>query len=186
MSARIHLVRHGHSAHVHDGRWFWHHNVSEYEDAYDAAGIRDDSLPPPEVIRLAESAIVVASDMTRAIHSAQRLVDDREIVKSPLLRECRLEPARWVPVPLPITVWDIMYYAQWRSRLARNTDHPAVRRAAEASTWLSEHLVNDRDLVAVTHGGFRHLLHAQFLRRGWRLLTARRRHHNWSVWSYEI
>ena len=119
------------------------------------------------------------------MHSAQRLVEDREITTSPLLRELRLEPSRWIPVPLPITLWDTMEYVRWNYRLARGVDNAPMRRAADATTWLAERLETDRDLVVVTHGGFRHLLHAQFVRRGWSPLTARRQHHNWSVWSYE-
>lgn len=43
LTSRLLLVRHGHSAHVHDGRWLTRSAVGEFEDAYDAAGIKDDS-----------------------------------------------------------------------------------------------------------------------------------------------
>src|SRR5689334_19726459 len=106
-SMEIHLVRHGRSALVHDGSWFRWTDVGSYEDAYDAHGIRDDDGPGDELHALvARKPLLVASDLPRAIASAQRLAPEGEIQLSPLLREIRLEPPRWVPLRLPIQVWD--------------------------------------------------------------------------------
>lgn len=49
---RIVLVRHGRSAHVHDGRWMTPDGVRDFERAYNVAGIRDDDAPPSELIAL--------------------------------------------------------------------------------------------------------------------------------------
>ena len=126
----IHLVRHGRSALVHDGRWFHWADVPAYEDAYDAHGIRDDDRPRAELDALLDpSAKIVASDLPRAIASAQRLAPDRPIELSPLLREIRLEPPRWIPVRLPIQIWDVFSHVQWSYRLFSSADHEYVRRA---------------------------------------------------------
>jgi hypothetical protein len=102
----IHLIRHGRSALVHDGRWFRHSDVGAYEDAYDAAGIRDDERPGASLETLVgENAAIVASDLPRAIASARRLAPECRIELSPLLREIRLEPPWWIPGRLPIQVW---------------------------------------------------------------------------------
>ena len=53
MPARILLVRHGPSSHVHDGAWLSRVLVSRFEDAYDAAGIEADCVLPEEGLRLA-------------------------------------------------------------------------------------------------------------------------------------
>src|SRR6185503_9821431 len=106
-SPRIVLVRHGRSAHVHDGRWMTPHGVRDFEHAYNVAGIRDDDAPPSELIALtAKAHVLAASDLPRAIASARRLAADRDLAISPLLREIELEPPSWIPMPLPIEAWD--------------------------------------------------------------------------------
>lgn len=37
---------------------------------------------------------------------------DRELAVSPLLREIDLEPPRWIPLRLPIEVWDAFSHLQ--------------------------------------------------------------------------
>src|SRR5262245_10652924 len=167
--ARILLIRHGHSAHVHDGRWLRASGVAAFEDAYDAAAIRDDSTPPPALRAAAvDAGVVCASDLARAVDSARRLVADREIIVSPLLREIRLEPPRWIPFPLPIATWDLFSHAQWSYRLLFNRDHEFVRRADTAAKWLEEHVRQFANVAVVTHGGFRRLVAAKLAARGWR------------------
>jgi len=181
----IHLIRHGRSALVHDGSWFRWSGVSAYEDAYDAHGIRDDESPGTTLDSLLnDNPKIVASDLPRAIASARRISAEAHVELSPLLREIRLEPPRWVPVRLPIQIWDVFSHVQWSYRLFSNADHEYVRRARDAASWLIEHAEHSSNVVAVTHGGFRRLLDAQFVERGWRRGFDRRTYDNWSVWSY--
>lgn len=181
----IHLVRHGRSALVHDGRWFRHSDVGAYEDAYDAAGIRDDDWPGAELeTLLGGNAAIVASDLPRAIASAQRLAPERQIELSPLLREIRLEPPRWIPARLPIQMWDVFSHAQWSYRLLSNADHEYVRRASDAVDWLIGHTARSSNVVAVTHAGFRRILDARLVAQGWGRVSPERSYANWSVWSY--
>ena len=77
MAARIHLVRHGVSAHVHDGSWVNAERARRFMEFYDAAGIRDEA-PPVEAIEAAAGATVLAaSTLPRAIESVRRLAPDR-------------------------------------------------------------------------------------------------------------
>lgn len=182
---RIHLVRHGRSAHVHDGSWFGWSNVGAYEDAYDAAGILDADEPTVELDRLVgDATLVAASDLPRAIASANRLAHGRVVEISPLLREIRLEPPRWVPFKLPIEIWDVFSHVQWSYRIATRAEHASVRRANDAVDWLIGHAASWSDVVAVTHGGFRRILDAQLVSRGWARQSRERSYANWSVWSY--
>jgi broad specificity phosphatase PhoE len=182
---RIQLVRHGRSAHVHDGRWMYADSVHEYERGYDDAGILGHDSPPQDLIEIARRAdVLVASDLTRAIESARRLAPGRDPVVLPLLREITLEPPRWMPVPLPIMAWDALSHAQWSYRLAMRTDHPFVRRADRAADWLAEHAVNGARIVAVTHAGFRRIVAHRLQVRGWRAVESRLGYANWSVWSF--
>ena len=186
LTARLILVRHGPSSHVHDGRWLTHRAVHEFEDAYDVAGIRDDSAPPADLVeRAREADSVIASDLPRAVASAERLAKGRHVVTSALLREIRLEPPRWVPFALPIGVWDMFSHLQWSYRLFAGTDHPFVRRAEEAGEWLVQQSRTSGAIIVVTHGGFRRLLAARLILRGWRWhsTSAGSQYANWSSWE---
>jgi broad specificity phosphatase PhoE len=187
LTARILLVRHGPSSHIHDGRWLRHHEVQHSEDAYDAAGIRDDSMPPAELLDVTERAeLIVASDLARAIVSADRLAPRRDVVHSALLREIRLEPPRWIPVALPIDVWDAFSHAQWTYRLFARSAHEFMTRGDAAAAWLEQHARSSRTIVVVTHAGFRRILASRLVARGWRadLPTRNERYANWSSWEF--
>ena len=159
-------------------------DVGAFEDAYDAAGIVDHEDPPADLIRVAAGAhIIAASDLPRAIASARRIAPAREPDITPLLREIRLEPPRWLP-RLPIQVWDVLSHAQWSYRLALGTQHDFVRRAADAAEWLAQRAADSATVVAVTHGGFRRIIADRLVARGWHAGPERRSYENWSVWSY--
>jgi broad specificity phosphatase PhoE len=180
----IHLIRHGRSALEHDGRWYRAREVSSYEDAYDAAGIRDDLAPTAAVVALARRAdVLLASDMRRAIESARRLDPTREPTIIPALRELRLEPPVWIPASLPISVWDAMSHLQWTTRIVLRSDHDIVRRARQASDALLEAAYECDNVVAVTHGGIRRIIAADLLRRGRALVSRDGGHRNWSCWT---
>ena len=159
-------------------------DVGTFEDAYDAAGIVDHEGPPPELIRIAADAqVIAASDLPRAIASARRIAPSRDPDVTPLLREIRLEPPAWLP-RLPIEVWDIISHAQWSYRLARGSSHDFVRRASDAVEWLVQRAADASTVVAVTHGGFRRIIASQLVARGWRADPGKRSYENWSVWAY--
>ena len=184
MTSRLLLVRHGASAHVHDGRWMDRHGVPRFEDAYDAAGIRDDS-PPPERLRdvAAAADVLCASDLPRAIESVRRVAPGREVMISPLLREIRLEPPPWIPFPLPISAWDALSHAQWSYRLLTKREHECIRRADAAADWLEQHAGDAASVVVLTHGGVRRLIADRLEGRGWQRVRAPRSYANWSTWE---
>lgn len=158
--------------------------VHEFENAYDAAGILDHDAPPPELIRLAAGAdVIAASDLPRAIASARRIAPARDPDVTPLLREFRLEPPRWVP-HLPIQLLDVISHVQWSYRLFRDAPHDALRRAGDAAEWLAQRAAGSATVVAVTHGGFRRLLASRLETRGWSAGPGRRSYENWSIWSF--
>ena len=183
MSARIHLVRHGRSAHEHDGSWVGVAGQKKFIDLYDAAGIRDE--PPAEVVRLAaESDVLAASTLRRAIESVQRLAPAREAELTPLLIESPFELAKLFPVRLPIATWDMINYAVNGYRIRRRHPTTELLRAREATEWLLSRVPPNGSLLAVTHGDFRRFLWASLIDRGWRAEFTRKAYHNWSVWSF--
>jgi len=183
--AEIHLVRHGRSAIVHDGEWMSADRVGDYEDAYDAVGIAEDSHPPARLLELASGAeVIAASDLLRAVRSAERLAPGTPPVIRPELRELRLEPPLWLPARLPIAAWDVMSAAQWTYRLTLRVEHEFVRRADAAARWLMAETAPGRTVLAVTHGGIRRLIDQRLRDYGCQLVAGRRSFENWSCWSY--
>lgn len=157
--------------------------VHRFEDAYDAASIVEDAAPENLVGALASVDLVCSSDLPRAMASAERLGHRRGPVTTPLLREIRIEPPGWIPLPLPIGVWDMFSHLQWSYRLLARSEHEFVRRAREAAAWIEEQSARSPNILAVTHAGFRRLLAAKLTDRGWEYAPGKRSYENWSVWE---
>jgi broad specificity phosphatase PhoE len=188
------LVRHGRSAHVVTG-WLDVHGVRQWMAAYDAAEISPEHAPPPELEALArEAALLVASDLPRTLASAARLAPEREIVRTPLLREVPLEqPDRPLPgfggMRLPFRAWGMVWGSRWLMAYLRNQPPPGVTqaelaRAEEAATWLVAQATNANGrVVVVTHATFRVLLAQALARRGWRG-PQEKSYREWSAWPF--
>ncbi|PYP61270.1 MAG: hypothetical protein DMD26_17900, partial [Gemmatimonadetes bacterium] len=114
------------------------------------------------------------------------LAAGREVITSPLLREIRLEPPRWIPLRLPIAAWDAMSHLQWSYRLRAGTEHEFVHRADAAAAWLEGIAGPSVRILAVTHGGFRRILAAKLLTRGWLASGDMASYANWSCWQFEF
>jgi broad specificity phosphatase PhoE len=184
MTTRIHLVRHGVSAHVHDGSWVNADRARRFMEKYDAAGIRDDPPPPEAMAAAATADVLAASTLPRAIESVRRLAPDRNADLTPLLREINFESPNWLPVRLPISTWDAIDYALTGYRIRMRRPTPDLARAREAAEWLLARVTANSTLLAVTHGGFRRFLWASLVDRGWTPEFTRKHYHNWSVWSF--
>jgi len=188
------LVRHGRSAHVVTG-WLDVHGVRRWMAAYDAAEIALEHAPPPALEALArDAALVVASDLPRTVASAVRLAPEREIVRSPLLRETPLEsPDHPLPalggMRLPFRAWGMIWGSRWLMAYLRNQPPPGVSpaelaRAEEAAAWLLEQATRaDGRVVVVTHATFRVVLAQALVRRGWRG-PQEKSYREWSAWPF--
>ena len=188
------LVRHGRSAHVHKG-WIDVHGVRRWMAAYDAAEIMPDHAPPAELEALVRDAsLVIASDLPRTVASAVRLAPERDIVRTPLLREAPMEtpdrPLRgFGGIRLPLRAWGMLWGTQWLASWLWNASPPGVgpaelARAEQAAEFLMTHAQDAGGrVVAVTHATFRVLLARALARRGWRG-PEQRPYHEWSSWRY--
>lgn len=160
--------------------------MNAWRTGYDEAGILEHDHPPASLRALADSAdLIVSSDLPRAIATAERLVGDRQILLSALLREAPGEWPAWPSVRLPRRMWEIAVTLRWGYRILRGTDVPPRdrERGDAAARWLID-LTRDHDhVVVVTHGIFRRILALELERMGWRPDGARRSYANWSVWS---
>jgi broad specificity phosphatase PhoE/GNAT superfamily N-acetyltransferase len=177
--ARILLVRHGRSAHVHRG-WIDYDGFLRWRESYEAAGIHEAEVAPDALRDEAANAVIVASNAPRAIATAALLADDREVVVSPLVRELELPPPRLRGIRLPLPLWAIAFAIHAVIKGHASPEEQA--RANEAADWV-EGLARQHDSVlVVTHGAFRMLLAHALERRGWRAEGAQRGRGHWSVW----
>jgi broad specificity phosphatase PhoE len=183
--ARIVLVRHGRSSHVHRG-WVTAAGLRVWRQAYEAAGIRRGERPPAALRRLARDAKVVAcSDAPRAVASARLLAAGQEVVVSPLLRELDLEGPALGALRLPLAAWAVVVGGRMAALAIRRRNPLAAEaaRADAAATWLEALAAPHAIVVAVTHGSFRRLLAASLVRNGWHVESGKPSVRHWSAWG---
>jgi broad specificity phosphatase PhoE len=186
-ASRIVLVRHGRSAHVLKERWVDAPGVHRWRVDYDAAGIDAGSVPPQTLIdECARAGAIVASDLARAIASAERLAPGRDVRLSPLLRESHLDIPTWLPARWPLGVWGAAIHVQWLGRLIRRVPlAPAERRRLnDAADWVESVVRESGTTVVVTHGVFRRLLGLELVARGWGAERRVSGYQNWSAWPF--
>jgi broad specificity phosphatase PhoE len=176
---QIVLVRHGRSTHVHSG-WIDGAEFRRWREAYEAAGIDANDLPPPELSAIAaNSGVVVASVAPRAIESAKLLAPGREVTISPLLRERELRPPQLGRIRLPLFGWALAIGVGLFRADAREAE-----RTREAADWLAQLAENHDSVIAVTHASFRSLLSRELVKRGWRCAVPARKSDHWSAWTF--
>ena len=181
---RVLLIRHGRSALVTNGEWVDADGIHRWRAAYDAAGIADD--PSPALVHeITRADVVMASDLPRAIASAERLAPGREIVVSPLLREAELDLPTWVPFRWPLGVWSAVIHLQWNWQILRGTDASAdeLARVGSAAGQIAELAGNRGRVAVVTHGVVRRLIARRLIADGWRSDSGLWNYRNWSVWD---
>jgi broad specificity phosphatase PhoE len=180
------LIRHGRSAHVHAG-WIDIDGFHRWRQAYEAAGILDGEMPPPEIRdRAGRAGIIVCSDAPRAIESARLLAEGREVIVSPLLRELELSPPALRAVRLPLAGWALTFGISWLLRGITRWPHASeaeMVRVREAADWLVGLAREHRAVAVVAHASFRAVLTRTLLAQGWTAGAGRRRSSHWSVWS---
>lgn len=179
------LIRHGATTHIHHGGAIDRAGLQRWRDGYDSAGLRAGSQPPARLVReAAEATHVIASDLPRAVASAERLAPGRSIQLSPLLREVPLGIPAW-PTRLPLSAWALLIHLAWTYRIGRGTDatEHELARAVDAARWLAGIVADGSSAVVVTHGVFRRLLAKQLVEQGWQSLGRRGGYGHWSAWT---
>ncbi len=179
------LVRHGATSHVHHGGAIDRAGLQRWRDGYDSAGLLVSSHPPRSLVRVAADAThVVASDLPRAIASAERLAPGRSIHVSPLLREVPLAIPRW-PTRLPLEAWAVIIHLAWSYRIVRGTDvtERELARARAAAQWLGDIVADGSSALVVTHGVFRRLLAKWLIEQSWHSHGRRGGYRHWSAWT---
>jgi len=185
-AARVALVRHARSSHVHAG-WISAGGFRAWREAYEAAGIHEDERVPVQLEQLVSRAdLVLSSDAARAVASARLLAPGREIVVSPLLGELDLEGPTLGGLRLPLRAWAVAVGGRTLLRALRR-QYPSAAEAARidnAAAWLEELAVQHSLIVAVTHAMFRRRLSTRLVQTGWQAERGRRSLQPWSAWLF--
>ena len=184
--ARVALVRHARSSHVHAG-WIDARGFRAWREAYEAAGIHEDERVPAQLEQLVSRAdLVLSSDAARAVSSARLLAPGREIVVSPLLSELDLEGPTLGGLRLPLGAWAVAVGGRTLVRTLRRQYPSAVEaaRIGNAAAWLEELAAQNSLIVAVTHAMFRRRLATRLLQAGWQAERGRRSLQPWSAWLF--
>ena len=186
MRREIVLVRHGRSTH-HDAGWIDIRGFVKWRRAYETAGIVTGDAPPRDLVALAARAgSIVASDLRRAIESAERLAPGREVVISSLLRERVPKPPALRGFRLPLIGWALAYGVRWLYRQMTSRRHvPAgeLQRADDAARWLDGLASKNELIVVVTHASFRPLVAMSLEQLGWSKARKRGGSSHWSAWT---
>jgi broad specificity phosphatase PhoE len=160
--------------------------LEQWRDSYDSAGIQTHSRPPEPLLDIAAQAThIIASDLRRALGSAEKLAPGREIQVSDVFREAPLAIPNW-PTRLPLVGWAMVIHVGWMYRIVRGTDanEEERARAAVAAELLAGIATDDSTTLVVTHGVFRRLLAAQLHNRGWAAAGRVGGYRHWSAWSF--
>lgn len=184
MAPRLVLVRHGRSGHVHTGLL----NAEQFRrwrEAYEAAGVAADEIPPPELCTAAVNAdVLIASDAPRAIASANLLAPGREVVTSALLRELELSPPDLGRLRLPLLGWALLIGVRALSGDRSNAMADEAQRTRAAANWLAEMAEERGTVMVVTHASVRRLIAWELERLGWRCDARGRGMRHWSAWGF--
>jgi broad specificity phosphatase PhoE len=182
--SKIILIRHGRSAHVHAG-WIDVHGFRRWREAYDAAGIAADDVPPPRVLELVRDAgLFVSSDVVRATESARALASGAQIVTSPLLRELSLPPPNLGKLRMPMIAWALAYGVRLLTNPHEHITPAERERAQRAAQWLTELAAQHETIAVMTHATFRSLLAKTLQTDGWSSDSNRGNAH-WSAWTLQ-
>src|ERR1051325_5585270 len=98
-------------------------DMRAWREGCDAAGIRDDDAPPDGLANIIRNAdLVLASDLSRAIQTAERLRPAQPIRISALLREAPTPIPNWGAWKMPRQLWEWMLIARWGYRVVRRRE----------------------------------------------------------------
>ena len=184
---RIILVRHGRPA-ISTAYRTSHHGFSDYIDAYEAAGLDPQSVPPDELQELVkELTPVFTSNRPRSQESAKAIWPDAELIADPLFEEAPLASPKIPLIKLGVAAWAVMSRILWHAGYHPEIENyrRAKQRAKSAADILMFKAQEDGTAVLVAHGYFNLMIGRELSRRGFKKIGAHRVRF-WNAVIYEL
>jgi broad specificity phosphatase PhoE len=186
--ARIILVRHGRPALPLRPRTS-HHGFRDYIDAYEAAGLDPESLPPQELSDLVkELDHMFTSDRPRSHQSARALAPHAELQADPLFAEAPLASPRIPLLKMRVPKWAVVARVLWHVGYHPEIENfrKAKHRASQAADILIGKVRDGGSAVLVAHGYFNAMIGRQLRQRGFtRTGSHRVRYWNAVIYQWE-
>ena len=184
--ARIILVRHG-RPHLPLRPRTSHHGFRDYIDAYEAAGLDPENLPPQELSDLVkELDHVFTSDRPRSHQSARALAPHATLQADPLFAEAPLAAPRIPLLKMRVPKWAVVARVLWHAGYHPEIEdyRKAKHRASEAADILTGKIRDGGTAVLVAHGYFNAMIGRQLRQRGFARTGAHRVRY-WNAVIYE-
>ncbi len=184
--ARIILVRHG-RPHLPLRPRTGHRGFADYIDAYEAAGLDPESLPPRELSDLVkELDHVFTSDRPRSHQSGRALAPHATLQADPLFAEAPLAAPRIPLLKMRVPKWAVVARVLWHAGYHPEIENyrKAKHRAAQAADILMAKIHDGGTAVLVAHGYFNAMIGRQLRQRGFARTGAHRVRY-WNAVIYE-
>src|SRR5579863_10539636 len=183
--ARIILVRHGRPALPLRPRTS-HHGFRDYIDAYEAAGLDPESLPPRELSDLIkELDHIFTSDRPRSHESAKALAPHATLEADPLFAEAPLALPRIPLLKMRVPKWAVVARVLWHVGYHPEIENyrKAKHRAGQAADILMHRARAEGAAALVAHGYFNAMIGRQLRQRGFTRAGAHRVRY-WNAVTY--
>ena len=186
----ISLIRHGKSKHIENNIVTCKEFV-EWVERYDNSGVFEENDYPFETMeKVANASIVITSDLTRSIESANLIIQNRntKVVTEALFREIELPvPWRNLKVKMRPNSWAVIFRFLWFCGYARQYEPlaEAKLRAKKASERLVQYAEEHKSVVLVGHGFINRFIAVELKKMGWkgeRKATAK----HWHCTTYSL
>lgn len=183
-SLKIVLVRHG-RPHIALSPRTTHREFGTYIEAYEAAGLDPQSLPPQELAELGrELTAIFASDRPRSHQSAAALATHVMAIRDPLFAEAPLASPPFPFLRLNVPSWAVISRVLWHMGFAPRIEgwFAARRRAVQAAAVLVARARETGPVALVAHGYFNWMVGRVLKKQGF----ARRGSHRARYWNTVI
>jgi broad specificity phosphatase PhoE len=186
----ISLIRHGKSKHIENNIVTCKEFV-KWMEKYDNSGVFEEKDYPSETLtKIATASIVITSDLTRSVESANLIIQNRNtrVVTDALFRETELPlPSRNLKFKMRPNSWAVILRCLWFCGYARQYESltEAQQRAIKASEQLVKYAEEHKSVVLVGHGFFNRLIAVELKKMGWkgkRKTTAK----HWNCTTYSL
>ncbi|SFD46621.1 phosphoglycerate mutase family protein [Bacillus sp. UNCCL81] len=169
----ISLIRHGKSLWTED-KPITCREFKKWIQKYDDNGVFEEETYPLETLKIvANTKVIITSDLIRTIKSAEFLNPDITSKSNPLFRETELPTpmSNLLGLRLKPSIWAVILRCLWFGGYSSNCEslNEAKVRAAKASNLLKKYAQEHTDIVLVGHGFFNLLIAKELKKTGWKV-----------------